>query len=101
MRFVDIRGGTVAVELGPGECFSLALACMVASEVVGDERAPLFDALTGAFEAAGMIADMAGESVWVERQSLLDYRAQYDTLTVAERARRGDPQAPAQGGGRP
>ena len=100
MRFVEITGGEVTVDLSPGDCFSLALACLVASEAVDDDRAPLFHALAAAFEAAGMVADMAGDSVWVERQSLLDYRAKYDTLTVAERARLGAA-TPAQEGGQP
>ena len=101
MRFVDINGGTVGLDLWPDDCFSLALACLVASEVVGGERRALFDGFAAAFESAGMIAEMATESTWVEGQALLDYRARHDLLTVAERAQRGESPAPAQEGGRP
>ena len=98
MRFVDIRGGLVTVELFAGECFTLAEACMHASED-DDARMPLFDALTAAFEAAGMVADLGEETLALERRSLLEYRARYGTLTEGERARLGQPAPPAEEGG--
>ena len=95
MRFVDIRAGVVTLELFAGECFALSEACMHASEDDGNERMPLFDALAAAFEVAGMVADLGGETIALEHRSLLDYRAKYGTLTVGERARLGEPDPPA------